>query len=241
MLKKSKSGLNYNQSPNLTGSKNLSALLTRCTIAGLLLWLLALAPAMAQTVVHRGETTELSVEQQPGDTSTWELYNDSTVNFAVVQGTAVTDGDAQFVGANIGASVNVRWNETGLYFIKVTGRDVSGCTNNVKIIWVEVLNEIPTAILLAGPAVCEGEPISLAVTLTGTAPWRFTYTDGVTEWTVTDVLTNTYVLVINPGPATTTSYWITNVTDNYETNTVPGEGTSQQINPLPAPSNIFHN
>jgi hypothetical protein len=212
----------------------------RFVIAVLLLWLLTLAPAMAQTVVHQGETSELSVEEIPGDTYTWELYNDSTVNFAVIPGTAVTDGDAQFVGGNTGPMVNVLWNQPGLYFIKVTALDVSGCTNNVKIIMIEVIYALPTAILQAGIAVCQGELISLQVSLTGAAPWSFTYTDGTTEWTVTDVTTDNYVVILDPGPAITTEYWITSVTDRYGSNLVPSERTTQQVNPLPAPSNIYH-
>ena len=59
----------------------------------------ALAPAMAQTVVnqnvvYQGETTTLEVDSLTGDTYSWELYNDSTVNFATATGTAVADGDA---------------------------------------------------------------------------------------------------------------------------------------------------
>ena len=107
----------------------------------LLLWLLAVVPAIAQNVVRQGNISELSVEEMPGDTYGWELYNDATVNFVVVPGTAVADGDAEFVGGYIGPTVNVLWNEPGLYFVKVTARDVSGCTNNVKIIIIEVIHD----------------------------------------------------------------------------------------------------
>ena len=89
-------------------------------MAVLLLWLLAVVPAIAQNVVRQGNISELSVEEMPGDTYGWELYNDATVNFVVVPGTAVADGDAEFVGGYIGPTVNVLWNEPGLYFVKVT-------------------------------------------------------------------------------------------------------------------------
>lgn len=205
----------------------------RFTIAAALLWLPALAPAIAQNVVHRGDITELGVEEVPYDSYTWELYNDSTVNFATAEGTAEADGDAEFVGGDTGPTVNVLWNEPGLYFVKVTSVDVSGCTNNLKIIMIRVLNVLPTGIIAAGPPVCEGEPIELTVTLTGAAPWSFTYTDGSTEWTVTDVMTETYVISIDPGPYTTTEYWITGVTDLYGTNSEPSERVEQQVNPSP--------
>ncbi|HEY3372283.1 MAG TPA: hypothetical protein VGK10_15615, partial [Prolixibacteraceae bacterium] len=152
----------------------------RLVIAALLLLLLALAPAMAQTVVHKGETTPLTVEQNGYDSYTWELYNDSTVNFATAVGTAVTDGDAQFVGKIDSATVNVLWKEPGTYFFKVRALNASGCTMNLKIGIVKVLNSIPTAIVVADQAVCEGAKIELGVSFTGTAPWSFSYTDGTT-------------------------------------------------------------
>lgn len=215
-------------------------------VAVLLLGLLAVLPAGAQNVVHQGETTGLAVQQMPGDTYTWELYSDSTVNFAVDAGDPSPAAYAEFVGSNTGPSVNVLWKEAGTYFVKVTGVDAEGCTNNLKIVKMRVLNAIPTATIAAGEAVCEGEAITLTVTLTGTGPWTFTYTDGVNEWTVTepdesktppDVI---HTLTINPGPVVTTSYWITQVTDKYGNNAVPSEKTIQQIDPLPTPSNILH-
>jgi len=75
----------------------------------------------------------------------------------------------------------------------------------------------------------------------------FTYTDGTTEWTVTEPdMSKTppeviHRITVDPGPTVTTQYWITSVTDRYGTNAVPSERTTQQINPLPAPSNIYHN
>lgn len=216
------------------------------TIAVLLLCLLAKLPAGAQIVVHQGETTNLTVQQMPGDTYTWELYSDPTVNFAVDAGDPSPASYAEFVDGNDGPSVNVLWKVPGTYFVKVTGVDAAGCTNNLKVILITVLPPIPTAIIAAGPAVCVGVPFDLTVTLTGTGPWTFTYTDGTTEWTVTEPNTSTtppaiiHTIHVDPGPALDTQYWITSVTDSNETNTVPSERTTQQIDPLPTPSLILH-
>ena len=119
----------------------------RKVIAVLLLLLLALAPAMAQNVVQRGDTIPLAVERMQGDIYTWELYNNPNGNFANKTGTAVADGDVEFVGSNIGSSVLVHWIKSGIYFFKVTAIDANGCTNNIKIGRMEVhpLNLPPNA------------------------------------------------------------------------------------------------
>lgn len=206
----------------------------RLVIAVLLLLLLALAPSMARTVVYKGQTTPLTVEQKVYDTYKWELYSDSTVNFAVAMGSAVADGDAEFVGDNTGSTVNVLWKRPGIYFYKVTALDVAGCAMNLKVGIIEVKEALTTATILAGNVVCAGEMIELEVTLTGKAPWSFIYTDGTDSLLVTDVMTNTYVITIETGPTITTDYWIASVTDYYGSNEVESEKTTQQIYPLPA-------
>jgi hypothetical protein len=209
-------------------------------LAVLLLLLLALAPARAQNVVYQGETTQLGVEPQPNDTYKWELYRDSTKNFV----TAVPDcptSDAEFVGGNTGTPVNVLWKEPGIYFFKVTATDkITGCTSNMKVGIVKVLHAIPTVKLEASPAVCVGEKITLTATLTGTAPWEIIYTDGTNSWTVSNILSDTHLITIDPGPSVTTDYWVTSVKDKYGINLVPSDKTTQLINPLPAPSSIYH-
>ncbi len=208
-------------------------------LAVLLLMLLALVSAKAQNVVYQGQIDTLNVDQQPGDTYKWELYQDSTVNFATTPGD-VTPGYANFVGGNTGPSVQVEWKEPGIYFFKVTAMNASGCTTNLKVGKMKVLQALPTATLTASPPVCEGAKITLEVTLTGTAPWKFTYTDGTNSWTETYILTSPYVITIDPGPSVTTSYTITSVTDKYGTNTAGSNTVIQIINPLPKPSSIYH-
>ena len=208
-------------------------------LAVLLLLLLALAPAMAQNVVYQGETTRLEVEVKPGDTYSWELYRDSTKNFVTATPDCPTS-DAEFVGGNTGTPVRVLWKEPGIYFFKVIAHDITGCTNNIGIGKMKVLNAIPTAKLEASPAVCAGEKITLTATLTGTAPWELIYTDGTNSWTVTNILSDTHIITIDPGPAVTTDYWVTSVKDKFGINLVPSDKTTQLINPLPAPSSIYH-
>jgi len=205
----------------------------------LLLLLLALAPAMAQTV-YKGDTTPLSVIPVPGDTYKWEIYRDSTVNFATAP--ADTPGTTfTFPGGNIGPSVNVTWLDKGTYFFKVTALNITGCTNNIKIGIIRVKENLPTAVIADPAVICAGAQVSLEITFTGIGPWTFTYTDGTTDWTGSAGMTNPYTLIITPGPVTDTDYWIKSLTDPNGTNTVISNKVTQKVNPLPVPSAIHHN
>jgi hypothetical protein len=204
--------------------------------------LLALAPAMAQNVVHTGETTKLEIVPVSGETYSWELYKEPTdpaFNFATEPG-ETTPSYAEFVGGtNTGTTVNILWKQPGIYFYKVTAWSITGCTNNIEIGIIEVKTAVK-ATIEASPVVCAGETVTLTVTLEGTPPWEYTYTDGTNSWTVKNVLTSPSVITLTPGPVITTDYWITSVKDSYGTNTTPSAKATQQINPLPAPSTIYH-
>jgi len=196
--------------------------------------------AVNQSVVYVGETTTLDVEQKPGDSYIWELYSDSTVNFAVAPAD-VSPSYAEFVGGiNTGTTVEVLWKEPGLYFYKVNALNITGCTNNLRIGMVKVLEALPTA-TLTSTTICIGETATLTVELTGTGPWSFTYTDGTTTKTVTGIQTSPYELKIDPNPKTTTEYTIISVTDKWGTNLYPVDPPKviQEVNPKPDSSKIY--
>ncbi|MBA4408165.1 MAG: hypothetical protein C0397_01925 [Odoribacter sp.] len=207
-------------------------------LAALLLLLLALAPAMAQNVVYQGETTTLTVDQMPGDSYFWEIYSDGTVNFATVPGNCPVTS-AIFVGGNTGTSVDVKWLQPGIYFFKVTAQDITGCTNNIKIGMVEVKPSIPTAVLTQPDPdwICIGDQAFLEVTLTGVAPWEFTYTDGTSFWTVKNIAGVSYQLQLSP--KATAQYWITSVKDINGTNPAPSARVLVVVNPKPESSKIY--
>lgn len=100
--------------------------------------LLVLAPARAQVVVYQNTTTSLEIEQKPGDTYIWDLYNDSTVNFATVPGN-LSLTTAFFTSGNTGPKVNVTWQQAGTYFFKVVARNSTACTNNLKVGKIKVI------------------------------------------------------------------------------------------------------
>lgn len=207
------------------------------TIAVLLLLLSALAPAMAQNVTNKNEITDLAVDSIPGDVYIWELYSDSTVNFATVPGDS-NPTYAEFVGGNSAAKVKVLWKEIGTYFFKVTAYNAAGCTDNIAIGIMKVKPPLPVGTLTT-VAICSGDPAKLTVELTETPPWSFTYTDGTTTWTETNVLTSPWEVTVNPGPAITTDFWIISVTNPNGTNVRPSVHVPLVVNPKPKSSVIY--
>jgi len=109
-------------------------------------WVLVLIPvltgtvsAMAQLSVYRGQTTNLSIDPQPGETYYWELYSDSTVDFAI-DASDVSASVAEFVnGIDTGPSVSVIWYQPGIYFVKLTTLNETQCTNNIQLGKIEIL------------------------------------------------------------------------------------------------------
>lgn len=203
----------------------------------LLMWM-ALAPAMAQNVTNKNETTVLDVQEIPGEAYTWELYSDSTLNFAVATGVTTSASYAEFVGGNIGAKVSVKWKEVGTYFFKVIGWGITGCTNNIKIGMIKVLPPLPEGTITTTPT-CSGDPVKLKVDLTEVGPWSFTYTDGTTIWTENNVTSTPWEVTVNPGPGIDTEFWILTVTNQNGTNIRPSPKVMQVIYPAPKSSVIY--
>ena len=207
-------------------------------LAILLGLLSALAPAMAQNVTNKNEITDLAVDSIPGEIYIWELYSDSTVDFAVVPGVTTSDTYFEFVGGNSGAKVRVLWKETGTYFFKVTAWNAAGCTDNIAVGIMKVKPPLPVG-TLSILAICSGDPAKLTVDLTEVGPWSFTYTDGTSIWTETNVLTTPWVVTVNPGPMTNTDFWILTVTNPNGTNIRPSPKVTQIVYPKPRSSVIY--
>ena len=207
-------------------------------LAVLLLLLLALAPAKAQNVTNKNEITDLSVNEVPGEVYIWELYSDSTLDFALTPGVTTSDAYFEFVGSNNGAIVQVLWKEIGTYFFKVTAWNASGCTDNISVGIMKVKPPLPVGTLTT-VAICSGDPAKLTVDLTEVGPWSFTYTDGTSTWTETNVLTTPWVVTVNPGPMINTDFWITSVTNPNGTNIRPSPKVTQIVYPKPRSSVIY--
>lgn len=175
----------------------------------------------------------------PGDTYKWDIYRDSTVNFANTDGDV--DPTAYFVGGiNTGSTVSVNWMEPGRYFFRVMAWDSEKCSNNLKIGIVDVQEAKPVA-TLKGDSVCIGDPAQIKIMLTGSGPWTVTYTygDGTDQIKVPDILDSEYLIPITPGPLTTTEYWIMKVSDTCTTNDEPTEKVKVTVYPNPTNSRIY--
>ncbi len=207
--------------------------------------MLTVASATAQMrTVYQGETTELSIEQQAGDSYTWDLYNDPSVNFATVDGNAFAS-EAFFVDdINTGPTVNVTWLEPGIYFYRVLAVDEEGCTNNLKVGRIEVLEALPTA-ELATNEICIGDPGFITVTLTGTAVWEIKLEARNQAGEVTDVIPvtvgendpNPFNIPVNP--IETTIYRVIELKDKNGNNLDPSESVTLTVHPLPVNSKIY--
>lgn len=193
------------------------------------------ASVMAQSVVYKGQISDFSVEQKPGESYSWDIYKDSTVNFAKTPGD-VLPTEAIFVNGNTGPEIQIEWLEAGIYFVKVTA--TNECTNNLEIARIEVLESLPEA-TITGDSICIGDPAFLTVELTGEAPWNITYTDGSESWTINNINETPYTIAIDPGPVGTTEYWITQITDSNGTNNEPTEKAEVKVYPKPAISRIY--
>lgn len=215
-------------------------------LAVLLLLLLALAPALAQTVVYQGQTTQLGVTQKPGDTYVWELYNDSTVNFAKVPGACPTNL-AGFVGGNTGATVSVEWKEPGTYFFKVIAWNITGCTNNLRVGIVKVLPSLPKAELDINPVeICEGDPpVDLIVKLSGKDPWSMKLqskdlaTGITTVELISGIAASNNPLRIPVNPITTNEYTVIEVSNVFGVQTIPSNSVTLTVHPLPEKTPIY--
>lgn len=118
----------------------------------------------------------------------------------------------------------------GTYYVTVT--DANGCKSNASEL-TAIVHALPTATLTGATTICEGSATNLTVTFTGTGPFDFTYTDGTTPETYTDVA-SPYVFSVSP--STSTTYNISAVNDAHCVGTDLGSPVTITVNPKPVVS-----
>jgi hypothetical protein len=193
---------------------------------GILLVVLAVAPAMAQKPVQtipvsQCDVLELSVQEFTGDRYTWDIYSDSVANFAQADGDL--DRITYFEGGMYeGSTVRVHGIEEGIYFVRVMVWDEVNCTNNLLVFRLDVEESMPTVDVEANPF-CYGDYNEVRIILTGRGPWELTY-----AW---DETTNTEIVSLNgnvdpiyyiPIPVMAPgkhSFWVMSVKDECTVNT----------------------
>jgi gliding motility-associated-like protein len=115
-----------------------------------------------------------------------------------------TDAAATSLLSNPGAIA-----ASGTYYIKAT--NASGC-EQIKPVKV-TLNNPPAVVMAGSTIICSGSKAVITVTLTGTAPFRFSYSDGVKTYNVGPISSANYQLTVSPGSNTT--YTISSLADAY--------------------------
>lgn len=125
----------------------------------------------------------------------------------------------------------VSWNDNvavGTYTMTVTAKNSGGSiTTTIKLI----VNALPTASITGGKSICAGESDTLLVSLTGKQPWSFTYTDGTTPVTVSNISADKYTIVVKP--YVTTTYSVLTVTDGNATDIPVSSYTIATLYDLP--------
>jgi gliding motility-associated-like protein len=109
-----------------------------------------------------------------------------------------------------------------------TVNDINNCAPQ-SVTGTQNCNCSATAIMSGGGTICAGASATIEVTLTGTAPWSFVYTDGITNTPVTGVNSSPYTITTG----TAGNYSLLSVSD---ANCVGSSGGSASIivNPIPA-------
>jgi PKD repeat protein len=89
----------------------------------------------------------------------------------------------------------------------------------------------PTGTISGTTAICNGNSATITISLTGQAPYNFTYTDGVTPVNITNHPAGTYTFTVNP--LVTTTYTLTALTDNNSCSGLLSGSAVVTVNNLP--------
>jgi hypothetical protein len=216
---------------------------------GTLLMALTVATAMAQKPiqhieVEKCETIEFSVVDWPGDRYTWDLYRDSTVNYAKEKGD-VNPVPYFEKGMYQGHTVQVNWLDTGRYFLRVMVWNEVECTNNLILFLVDVIEVIPEAELY-GDSTCVGDPSFVRVVLSGRGPWDLNYSyqsDGngnnIVSVNMNGITENEFTIAMPPLPVGATEIWVNEIITQCSINLIPSDKGRILIYPKPAQSKIY--
>jgi uncharacterized repeat protein (TIGR01451 family) len=157
----------------------------------------------------------------------------STTISAALTGTAPfnvtwSDGFTQVVSSGTTASRSVSPASSTNY--SVTTISDAFCNGSGSGNTLVAVNPVPTATVSGSATICAGNSATIGASLTGTAPWNITWSDGFTE-----VVSSGTTSTRSVNPSSTTTYTITALSDASCTGTSSGSATVT-VNPLPAPN-----
>ena len=182
---------------------------TTCTLTSTLAPYLVVNPLpvlAGPSEVCIGQTINWTADK----TGTWVSNNPSvaTINPATGLVTGVSTGSVTFT-----------------FTENVTSTTCSSTTPPVTV------HPLPTGVISENKDICAGESTTFTVTLTGTAPWNITYTDGTTPVTQTGILSSPYTATVSP--SSTSTYTLTDVSDAHCNATSKTGSAIVTVFPLP--------
>ncbi len=176
----------------------------------------------SSTTICNGSSTNLSITLT--GTPPWNV----TYTFNGTPSTILNIGASPYI-LNVSPSVTTTYR-----IISVTDNNPCSATpSDISGEPVVTVNPRPTSVISGSTTVCNGTPANLSVSFTGTAPWAFTYTDGVTSW---NLVANSSPYIIPVTPNATRTYTITALSDNTGCSAAPADMTGSAtvtVNPRP--------
>ncbi len=110
--------------------------------------------------------------------------------------------------AGTGNNLSVSPSTTTTYYARY---ESSPCTPSGCVNVTVTVNPRPTSSISGTKTVCNGQSATISISLTGTAPWNLTYTDGSISTPVTNVTISPYTFSITP--ASPKSFSVTALSD----------------------------
>jgi gliding motility-associated-like protein len=151
-----------------------------------------------------------------GNTYTW--YGDAGLTTVLATGASPTD-------LQLGFSTSIA--NTTTVFVTETA---TGCASAPTTVTLTV-NDLPTASISGSTAICNGQSTNLVFDFTGTGPWTFQYSDGVTTFPGNSATTSTSISVT---PTATTTYTLISVSDANCNGTISGSAVTITVDNSPS-------
>ncbi|MFN9596230.1 MAG: choice-of-anchor L domain-containing protein [Bacteroidota bacterium] len=152
-------------------------------------------------------------------------------NNAICDGTTASfnaGGYASYVWSDGSTSASISPGTAGVYTVTVT--DANGCIGSTS--QSLTVYTLPTATIVGDNTICYGDNSDLNVSFTGTAPFTYVWTNGITN--SSPVISSTNSSLVNVSPGSTNVYTLVSVSDANCPGTLNGAATIT-VNPLPIP------
>ncbi|MFN5222641.1 MAG: PKD domain-containing protein, partial [Bacteroidota bacterium] len=152
-------------------------------------------------------------------------------NNAICDGTTTSfnaGGYASYVWSDGSTSASISPGTAGVYTVTVT--DANGCIGSTS--QSLTVYTLPTATIVGDNTICYGDNSDLNVSFTGTAPFTYVWTNGITN--SSPVISSTNSSLVNVSPGSTNVYTLVSVSDANCPGTLNGAATIT-VNPLPIP------